>query len=86
MAGKGKTERISRQKHSGPYHESVGETFTVLGQGSMETTFSTQNKYRESSAILLLIQCKLIFSIWDFFFFTQANWSLVLLQFTFGDK
>lgn len=86
MAGNGKTERISRQKHSGLYHESVGETFTVLRQGSMETTSNTQNKYRERSTILLLIQCKLFFSICDLFFFTQVNCFLVLLQFELRSK
>lgn len=75
MVGSGKAERISRQKHSSLYHESVGETFTVLRQGLMEMTFNTQNKYKESSAILLLIQGKLFFFIWDFFFFIQVNWS-----------
>lgn len=81
MAGNGKPEGISRWKHSGLYHDSVSGTFTVLRQGSMETTLNTWNKYRDSSAVLLLIQCKLLFSIWDLFFFTQVNWTLVLLQF-----
>lgn len=68
MVHNDKRERISKQEHSGLYHESVGETFTVLRQGSMEMTFNNQNKYKESSVTPLLIQCKLFFSIWDLFF------------------